>query len=78
MAPMGFSPPRKAAAMPLKPMAGTADWVHCHCSKPERNSMAAPMPARPPEMAMVRIRFFRSRIPQYLAANLLQPVAFSS
>ena len=26
MEPMGFSPPRKAAAMPLKPMAGTADW----------------------------------------------------
>ena len=30
--PIGFRPPRKAAAMPLKPMAGTEDWLHCHCS----------------------------------------------
>ena len=78
MVPMGLSPPRKAAAMPLKPMAGTEDWVHCHCSNPVRNSMAAPMPASPPAMAIVRIRFFFSFMPQYFAANLLQPVAFSS
>ena len=78
MVPRGFRPPRKAAAMPLKPMPGMEDWVHCHCSNPVRNSMAAPIPARPPAMAMVKIRFLFSRIPQYLAANLLQPVAFSS
>ena len=30
--PMGFRPPRKAAAMPLKPMAGTEEEEHCHCS----------------------------------------------
>ena len=78
IAPMGFSPPRKAAAMPLKPMAGTADCVTCHCSNPVRNSVAAPMPARPPAMAMVRMMFRFSFMPQYLAANLLQPVARSS
>ena len=78
MVPMGFSPPRKAAAMPLNPMAGTEDWVHCHCSNPVRYSVAAPMPARPPAMTMVRIRFRFSRMPQYLAAYLLQPVALSS
>ena len=30
--PRGFSPPKKAAAMPLKPMAGTEEVEHCHCS----------------------------------------------
>mgnify|MGYP007025232869 CR=1 FL=1 len=32
------------AAMPLKPMAGTEDWVHCHCSKPVRKNSPAPRP----------------------------------
>ena len=78
MAPMGFRPPRKAAAMPLKPMAGTEDWVHCHCSKPVRKKAPAPKPARPPAMAMVRMMLRFSCIPQYLAANLFPPVARSS
>ena len=32
MVPMGCRPPRNAAAMPLKPMPGTEEEVHCHCS----------------------------------------------
>ena len=32
MVPMGCSPPRNAAAIPLKPMPGTEEAVHCHCS----------------------------------------------
>ena len=30
--PTGFRPPRNVAAMPLKPMAGTEEEEHCHCS----------------------------------------------
>ena len=78
MAPMGCRPPRKAAAMPLKPMAGTLAWVTAHCSKSDRYSIAAPMPARPPAMAMVSMMLCRSCMPQYLAAFLLRPVARSS
>ena len=33
---MGLRPPRKAAAMPLKPMPGTDDWVTDQSSKPVR------------------------------------------
>ena len=32
IAPIGFRPPRNAAQMPLKPMFGTEECVHCHCS----------------------------------------------
>ena len=32
MVPIGLRPPRKAAEIPLKPMAGTLDWLQCHCS----------------------------------------------
>ena len=32
IAPKGFRPPRKAAAMPLKPIPGTDEVEHCHCS----------------------------------------------
>ena len=33
MVPMGLSPPRKVAAMPLKPMPGTEEAVHCAHSR---------------------------------------------
>ena len=36
MVPMGCSPPRNVAAMPLKPIPGTEDWVTDHCSYPVR------------------------------------------
>ena len=78
MLPMGFRPPRKAAAMPLKPMPGTEDWLHCHCSNPVRNSSAAPSPASAPAMTIVRMMFLFSFMPQYFAAFLLLPVARSS
>ena len=78
MVPKGFRPPRNAAAMPLKPMPGTEEVEHCHCSYPVRYSMAAPIPARAPEMTKVRMILRFSAIPQYLAAFLLLPVARSS
>ena len=55
MAPTGCSPPRKAAAMPLKPMLGRDDRAHSHCSNPLRYKNAAPIPARAPAITMVRI-----------------------
>ena len=76
--PIGCRPPRNAAAMPLKPIAGTADCATAHSSKPERNMKPAPMPASAPAIPIVRMRFCFSRIPQYFAAFLFSPVAFSS
>ena len=55
MVPNGFRPPRKVAAMPLKPMPGTEVWVTDHCMYPDRNMNAAPMPARPPPMVSLKI-----------------------
>ena len=57
MLPRGFRPPRKATAMPLKPMAGTAAMVVSHSSMPVRYSNPAPMPAKAPEISMVRMMF---------------------
>ena len=48
--PIGSSPPRNVAAIPLNPMLGTDDWVTDHCSYPVRNRNAAPHPANAPPM----------------------------
>ena len=62
----------------IDPMLGTEDWVTLHWVMPVKNSMAAPMPARPPAMAMVSTMLTLSFMPQYLAAFLFKPVARSS
>ena len=66
--PMGLRPPRNATAMPLKPMAGTEEMVVSQSSMPVRYSRPAPKPARAPAMTMVRMMFWFSFMPQYLAA----------
>ena len=68
MEPMGLRPPRKATAMPLKPMPGTAEMVVSQSSIPVRNSSPAPIPASAPEMSMVVMMFRSSFIPAYRAA----------
>ena len=56
--PMGSSPPRNVAAIPLKPIPGTDDCVTDHCSYPVRKRKAAPIPASAPPIKSVRITFF--------------------
>ena len=68
MEPMGLRPPRKATAMPLKPMPGTEEMVVSHSSMPVRYRRPAPRPASAPEISMVRMMFRFSFMPQYLAA----------
>ncbi len=77
MIPIGCKPPKKAAEIPWKPMAGVVE-ASLHEVKPFWRLNEAAKPARAPEIAVAIKIFLTLLIPAYFAALLFKPVALSS
>ena len=75
--PNGLRPPKKAAEIPSKPIEGKLAGLYQGII-PVRYSVAPDKPASPPAIAIVKIMFLFSCIPEYFAALRLKPVAFNS